>query len=216
MEKIMDIGSNLSGSFAYAKDGLVGHWVRWILLLISCIIFPLIMGYQIKIMRGADPAPEAGEWLKTLIDGILYCIIGLIYSIPVFIIAFITMGPALMALTADPSAAAAGLGAMGLGLLITFIVAILISLFETIAVVNFARKESFGAAFAFGDILAKIGEIGWLSLFIQILVYGIIISIIQFVLGLIPILGMLILFILMPLFSLWYAKYICNIYDNAQ
>ena len=81
----MDIGSNLSGSFAYAKDGLVGHWVRWILLLISFIIFPLIMGYQIKIMRGADPAPEAGEWLKTLIDGILYCIIGLIYSIPVFI-----------------------------------------------------------------------------------------------------------------------------------
>ncbi|MBQ4414540.1 MAG: DUF4013 domain-containing protein [Methanomicrobium sp.] len=212
----MNIGSNLSSSFGYAKDGLVGHWVRWILLLISCIIFPLILGYQLRIMRGEDPAPEANNWVKMLVDGILYIIIGIIYAIPMIIIAMITMGPGVFMLMSDPSAVAAGMGTLAVGIIILIIVAIIISLFETIAIVNFARKESFGAAFAFGDILAKIKEIGWFSLFIQILVYGIIIAIIQAVLGLIPILGMIILLILSPLFSMWYAKYVCNIYDNAQ
>ncbi len=216
MEETMNIGSNLSSSFGYAKDGLVGHWVRWILLLISCIIFPLILGYQLRIMRGEDPAPEADNWLKMLVDGILYIIIGIIYAIPMIIIAMITMGPGVFMLMSDPSAVAAGMGTLAVGIIILIIVAIIISLFETIAIVNFARKESFGAAFAFGDILAKIKEIGWFSLFIQILVYGIIIAIIQAVLGLIPILGMIILLILSPLFSMWYAKYVCNIYDNAQ
>ena len=212
----MNIGSNLSSSFGYAKDGLVGHWVRWILLIISSIIFPLIMGYQLRVMRGESPAPEADNWVKMLIDGILYCIIAFIYAIPLIIIAMVTMGPGVFALMANPSAIATGFGALAIGLIIFIIVAIIISLFETIAIVNFARKESFGAAFAFGDILAKIKEIGWFSLFIQILVYGIIIAIIQAVLGLIPILGMIILLILSPLFSMWYAKYVCNIYDNAQ
>ena len=216
MEETMNIGSNLSSSFGYAKDGLVGHWVRWILLLISCIIFPLILGYQLRIMRGEDPAPEADNWLKMLVDGILYIIIGIIYAIPMIIIAMITMGPGVFMLMSDPSAVAAGMGTLAVGIIILIIVAIIISLFETIAIVNFARKESFGAAFAFGDILAKIKEIGWFSLFIQILVYGIIIAIIQTVLGLIPILGMIILLILSPLFAMWYAKYVCNIYDNAQ
>uniref|UniRef100_UPI001FE0404D DUF4013 domain-containing protein n=1 Tax=Methanomicrobium mobile TaxID=2205 RepID=UPI001FE0404D len=216
MEETMNIGSNLSSSFGYAKDGLVGHWVRWILLLISCIIFPLILGYQLRVMRGESPAPEADNWVKMLIDGILYCIIAFIYAIPLIIIAMVTMGPGVFMLMSDPSAVAAGMGTFAIGLIIFIIVAIIISLFETIAIVNFARKESFGAAFAFGDILSKIKEIGWFSLFIQILVYGIIIAIIQAVLGLIPILGMIILLILSPLFAMWYAKYVCNIYDNAQ
>ncbi len=215
IEETMNIGSNLSSSFGYAKAGLVGHWVRWILLLISCIIFPLILGYQLRIMRGEDPAPEADNWLKMLVDGILYIIIGIIYAIPLIIIAMITMGPGIFMLMSDPSAVAAGMGTLAVGIIILIIVAIIISLFETIAIVNFAREERFGAAFAFGAILAKIKEIGWLSLFLQILVYGIVISIIQFVLMLIPIVGMLILFILTPLFSMWYAKFVCNIYDNA-
>ena len=212
----MNIGSNLSSSFGYAKDGLVGHWVRWILLLISCIIFPLILGYQLRIMRGEDPAPEADNWLKMLVDGILYIIIGIIYAIPMIIIAMITMGPGVFMLMSDPSAVAAGMGTLAVGIIILIIVAIIISLFEVIAIVNFARKESFGAAFAFGDILAKIKEIGWISLFIQILVLEIVLSIIYFVLGIIPVIGWLLMFILMPLFSIWSAKYFCNIYENAQ
>ncbi|MBR6497826.1 MAG: hypothetical protein IKT21_06245, partial [Methanomicrobium sp.] len=70
--------------------------------------------------------------------------------------------------------------------------------------------------FAIGDILAKIGEIGWISLLIQLIVLEIVLGVIYFVLMLIPIVGMLLLLILCPLFAIWEAKYISNVYDNAQ
>ena len=102
------------------------------------------------------------------------------------------------------------------GTLLSVIIAIAISLIELIGIVNFARKESIGAAFAIGDILAKIGEIGWISLLIQLIVLEIVLGVIYFVLMLIPIVGMLLLLILCPLFAIWEAKYISNVYDNAQ
>ncbi len=211
----MNIGSNLSSSFGYSKDGLVGHWVRWILLIIASIIFPLIMGYQLRVMRGETPAPEADSWVKMLIDGILYFIIALIYSIPIMIVAFIALVPGFIALATNPSAIAAGMGTLAIGFIITIIVAIIIGLISTIAVVRFAREEKFGAAFAFGDIIDKIKEIGWISLFIQLLVLEIILGIIYLVLGMIPVIGWLLMIILAPLFSIWSAKYMCNVYDNA-
>ena len=207
MEEIMNIGSNLSSSFAYAKDGLVGQWVKWILLIISAIIFPLLMGYQLRVMRGESPAPEVGNWGKTFIDGILYLIIAIIYAIPIIIVSTVFTTLAL----------STGNAALALvGTLLSVIIAIAISLIELIGIVNFARKESIGAAFAIGDILAKIGEIGWISLLIQLIVLEIVLGVIYFVLMLIPIVGMLLLLILCPLFAIWEAKYISNVYDNAQ
>ena len=212
----MNIGSNLSSSFGYAKDGLVGHWVRWILLIISCIIFPLMMGYQLRVMRGESPAaPEADNWVKMLIDGILYCIIAFIYAIPVLIVTLVAIGPGVFSLMTNPSAITTGAGLLGIGIIIVIIVAILVTLIEMIAIVNFAREKRFGAAFAFGDIVGKIKEIGWLSLFIQILVLDIVFGIIYFVLGIIPIVGMILMIVLSPLFAIWSAKYISNVYDNA-
>ena len=40
----MDYGNMLGDSFSYAKDAVWGKWVQWILLVISTIIFPVIMG----------------------------------------------------------------------------------------------------------------------------------------------------------------------------
>ncbi|HOD86574.1 MAG TPA: DUF4013 domain-containing protein, partial [Methanoculleus sp.] len=85
----MDYGKMLSDSFSYAKDAVWGKWVQWILLVISTIIFPLIIGYMVRIYSGAKPAPDAGNWVKTFIDGLKLIIIGIIYSIPVFIVALI-------------------------------------------------------------------------------------------------------------------------------
>jgi hypothetical protein len=43
----MEIGEMLSESFEYTKEGLVGKWMKWILLIICTIIFPLIYGYTL-------------------------------------------------------------------------------------------------------------------------------------------------------------------------
>ena len=46
----------LGDSIEYAKDAVWGKWVRWILLVISTIIFPLILGYMMEVYRGKKPA----------------------------------------------------------------------------------------------------------------------------------------------------------------
>ena len=201
-----------SDSFNYSKEAVVGKWMKWVLLIISVIIFPLIMGYELMIMRGEKPAPELGNWGKLFIDGILYTIIGLIYAIPIIIVAILTMGSGFFAIMANETA---GIGLILVGLVITLIVAILISLISTIASVRFARTGKFGEAFNFGEILAKIKSIGWVNYFIQILVLGIVLTILIAILNMIPVIGQIIYFILLPVIAIFSSRYVCLIYDSA-
>ncbi|HNQ29467.1 MAG TPA: DUF4013 domain-containing protein, partial [Methanolinea sp.] len=147
----MDYGNMLGDSLGYAKDGLVGHWKRWILLIISTIIFPLIMGYTMEIWRGKTPAPEPAQWGKMFIDGLKLLVAAIIYAIPVILIILVFGGFAFF--TAIQEAAMSGdpefftnnmevlmplVTAFMVGLLVAFIVAIILSLFSTIGFVRMA------------------------------------------------------------------------------
>ena len=72
------IGANLTGSFGYAKDKLVGNIVNWILLIILSII-PIVnfiaMGTYLKVYRGEDP--KVANIGKSFVDGLLAAIIAL-------------------------------------------------------------------------------------------------------------------------------------------
>ena len=209
----MDYGKMLSDSFSYAKDAVWGKWVQWILLVISTIIFPLIMGYTVRIYSGAKPAPDVGNWVRTFIDGLKLFIIGIIYSIPVFIVALIFGVPATMA--DDPASAA---GTIGIGLLVVIIVGILVSLISMIGIIRFARKNSMGQAFAFGAILEHIGKIGWGSYILALIilwVVALIFGLIVFVLAMIPFIGWLILLFLYPVWIILVARYVTLIYESA-
>jgi hypothetical protein len=215
----MGIGDNLGESFEYAKEALVGKWVRWILLIIIGII-PIVnfilYGYTIRVLRGIKPAPELEDYVQLFVDGLLYMIISIIWMIPAIIIAIITIGGSIgLLMVNDPAAAAAAIAGMGIGILITIIVAILCGLFATIGIVRFARMEKFGEAFAFSAIMEKIGEIGWVNYIIALIVIGIVISIIYFILLLIPIIGWLLMFIAMPFLVILSSRFICNLYDSA-
>jgi len=63
---------------------------RWILLLVSTIIFPLILGYTLRIMRGDTEPPELDGFMGMFIDGILLLIIYIVYTIPVMLIALLS------------------------------------------------------------------------------------------------------------------------------
>lgn len=214
----MDYGNMLGDSFSYAKDAVWGKWVQWILLVISTIIFPLILGYMVRVYSGVKPAPEMGNWVGTFIDGIKLLIISIIYSIPIFIVMAIFFIPALMVVGngGDPMLA---LGSMGLGLLLMVIVGILISLIATIGMIRFAQKDSMGQAFAFGAILEHIGRIGWGSYIIAIIVLvivGFVFGFIVGILGMIPILGWLITLFLYPVWYIFTARYMTLVYESAQ
>ncbi|WFN33814.1 DUF4013 domain-containing protein [Methanogenium sp. S4BF] len=215
----MGIGDNLGESFEYAKEALVGKWVRWILLIIISII-PIVdfilYGYTIRVLRGTKPAPELEDYVQLFIDGLLYFIISVIWMIPAIIVAVILIGGSIgVAMASDPAVAGAAIAGMGLGLLITMIVAILCGLFATIGIVRFARMEKFGEAFAFGAIKDKIGEIGWVNYIIALIVMGIVVGVIYFVLALIPIIGWLLMFIMIPFLAIFSSRFICNLYDSA-
>lgn len=227
----MDYGNMLGDSLGYAKDGLLGHWKRWILLIIATIIFPLMMGYTMEIWRGKKPAPEPEQWGTLFIDGLKLLVAAIIYAIPVILIILIFGGFAFFsairdaALSGNPEYFTTNVDALMpivmafmVGLLIAFIVAIIISLFSTIGFVRMARTGKFGEAFNFGAILETIGKIGWGSYILALIILFIVAGIIWFILNLIagiPYVGWIIWIILLPFLILFQARYICMVYDSS-
>jgi hypothetical protein len=212
----LGIGDNLSDSFGYAQEGLVGKWMRWIILLICTIIFPILYGYILRIMKGISPAPEVEGYFDLFIDGIKMIIIGLVYMIIPLIILFASAGSAIMGLAGNDGAGSlALLGAAAGGLIIYFIVAFIFGLFATIGMVRFARTEAMGEAFNFGEILATIGRIGWGSYIIALLVLWIVIGVIEGILMMIPVIGGIILFIITPFLTMVSSRYISLLYDEG-
>jgi hypothetical protein len=210
----MDIGEMLGSSFAYAKEGLVGKWKRWALLLISAIIFPLLSGYLLRIYRGVVAAPDPDDWVKMFVDGILVIVIGLIYAIPVMIVAFLLIGASVFALIANPESTA-GVGGMIIGFIITIILALIVSLISNFAIIRFAREEKFGEAFNLKEILAVISKVGWVMYFVAVLVFSIIAAVIMMVLQFIPFIGFILYLIALPFIAVWSARYLTLIYESG-
>ncbi len=83
---MVDSGKILEQSFRYAKEGLEGKWDTWLLLIISCIIFPLFLGYMLRIYRGTDTSPQLDSWGGMFSDGIKLLLVALCYALPVLIL----------------------------------------------------------------------------------------------------------------------------------
>ncbi|HJJ30013.1 MAG TPA: DUF4013 domain-containing protein [Methanocorpusculum sp.] len=203
------IGDNLSESFGYAKDKLVGSIGNWILLIILTII-PIVnfiaIGTYLKIFRGEDPKVE--NIGKSFVDGILAFIILFIYLlIPIFIFSMV-MWTAVSGLTTDSTATLIG---AGIGGIIWLIIFILFGLILTPALINFARN-GFGAAFKFGEIFGMISKAGWLNYILAIIVLGIIFGLLG-LLEMIPYVGWLIMIIIFPFLTIWASKFWTNLFE---
>ncbi len=207
----------LGESFEYAKEGLVGKWMKWLLLLVATILLSLpLLGYELKVLRGEKPSPEVNDWGTLFIDGIKYAVIIIIYLIPLAIIGIISIAPLIIAAIQQNTAAIlAGVGVFLVGLVIFVIAAIIIVLISSIGIVRFARTGRMGEAFNFGAILATIGKIGWLSYVLALIIMAIIVGIVEGILFAIPFIGGLLGFLLAPFLALFQARYLCQVYDSA-
>jgi hypothetical protein len=219
----MEIGKLVTESFEYAKEALWGKWVRWILLMVSTIIFPLILGYQMEIFTGKKPAPEPSEWVRLFINGLKLFVAGLIWAIPVLLVLLILGGASLFALVsggmfANPAAIAAGIGGILIALILAVILGIIISLFWTIGQVRLGRTQRFGEAFNVSAILDTIRGIGWGNYIVALIVLLLLSFVYMAIIGLfnrIPIIGWLIwLFLLVP-WTIFFARYITLLYESA-
>lgn len=215
------ISENIDKSFGFAKNRLVGNWLDWIILIIFCII-PIIgwiflAGFLVRVYHGGDA--KLGEYVKMLIDGILVVIISIIYMIIPIIVSMIFGGAAMLTSVnpADPMAAmnamSTGIGIVGM--IITLIVSIIFGIMAIMAIVRFAKEESFGAAFQFGEIFKIIGKIGWIHYILSWIVLAIILFTILFILIIIPIIGWILLLIFSPFISIWEARFFTQLYESA-
>lgn len=206
-------------SFAYGKDAIIGKWKQWLLLLVATILLTIpLLGYSLKALRGEKPAPEVTGWGTLIIDGIKYFIVSLIWAIPCLIILFFGLGSLIAAIATqgmNPEVALAFISGAVTYLILFLIVAIVTGLLATIGIVRFARTGSMGEAFNFGAIIETIGKIGWGSYIIALIIIGIILAIIEVVCMAIPYVGQFIFFLILPMITLWHARYICLIYDSA-
>lgn len=217
----MEFGRMLGDSYEYTRNGLVGNWGTWLLLFVSMIIFPLWGGFQWKIYKGDSRLPALEGWVEMFVNGIKLIVVGIVYFIVPFIISLVLGG--------------GGEAAMTAGAIISMIVYFLFSLIAIMALIRFARTDSFGEAFNVSAVLAHIGRIGWLDyilallivwivLVVAVLIFLIALGIVSFILALIPLVGWLLALVLIaavavligPFIGVFEARYLTLIYDSAE
>ena len=85
----MEIGAMLGDAFEYTKEALVGRWMRWLILLIGTIIFPIILGYTVLVYRGDQTPPDPQDWVAVFVHGIKLFIVQFVYAIPIIIVSIL-------------------------------------------------------------------------------------------------------------------------------
>jgi hypothetical protein len=105
---------------------------------------------------------------------------------------------------------------IALAIFVIFILAaIIIGILSTFAAVRFSRTGKMREAFRVGTLIRHVGRVGWIRCFVALLVMGIVITIAQFILALIPLAGPILLFLLMPAFIIFSARYVTLLYESA-
>jgi hypothetical protein len=216
----MDFGNMIGDSFEYAKDAIAGKYKKWLMLVIATILLGIpLFGYLMKVLRSEKLSPEVEDWGTLFVDGIKYLVVALIYAIPLIIVGVLVVRAGVAGIMSGNSAELmATFGQIAAGLVIMFIIAIFIAVFEIVGVVRFARTGSMGEAFNFNAILVTIKKLGWGQYLIAIgilIITGLIMEIIFNVLMIIPLFGGIICLFLIAPFALFIARYICLLYDNA-
>jgi len=96
------------------------------------------------------------------------------------------------------------------GLLLMFFISIIMAM----AVVHMVKKDSFGKAFAIGEILDIIGKIGW-GTYILWLILIFVCALIVGAIGSIPLIGWLISLIIAPIFGVFVSRSASLVYSEG-
>lgn len=200
----MDIGEIISDSIKYPSSNWGKILILGIIIIASILIVPifLLYGYILRIMKatlaGLDELPEFDEIGDMFVDGLKVFVVGIVYAIPVWIIAAI-----IGAVMGNVSSTTATVGpamvwAIFFGNIIFVIIAVIIGLIEVMAIANMAYNDGdLGAAFRFSEILDYIARIGWGKYIVTYILIAIV-SFIGFLIGMLTFF-ILIGIILLPL-----------------
>lgn len=172
-----------------------------ILMMIPIVNF-VVTGYFIQCAKTAlrrnYRLPQWTGWGSLFVKGIAAIVITFIYLIPVIIVGLIAAWATMfslfssMALTGSftTETLLATISAGGIGLVVTGVVFIIFALLSMAAIIRYAEKEKFGAAFEVGAIASKAFTGTFFGMWILAIIYSIIVSIIVFLIfSFIPYIG---------------------------
>ena len=231
------MANNIIGdAFAYAKEGLLGNFTKWILVIVLALIqgitlciIPVLNGYIVRIYSGEKTLPEVDHWGKLFVDGWKYNIIAILYMIPAIIVAvvlgFFTILSVSEMTTIISGGNAAGVIELVTGIItvlfILLIVLMILSLFLMMGLVRLGKTGRIGEAFSFGAINKQISSgVGWLGYIGYVILLWILGLILMLIIAAINILllplGILVMLLILPAWSVFAAKYMTNIYDAGE
>jgi len=210
---------NLTESIDYTKMLFadLGRLLILVILDIIPIVNFVVLGYLgnvIKEPRDSEQLPPLDNYfelwiqgLKIFVASIIFMIIPLILAIPfIFLVALAWISIPFLATVGWFLAIVLVIG----GVLLAFFLAIIL----VMAIVNMLKKDSFSKAFAFGEIFDVIGEVGWGTYILWLLIIFIC-SIIVAGIGSIPLIGWILSLLIAPIFGVFAARSASLVYSEA-
>jgi len=206
----LKIDKNLTDSIDYTKLLFtdLGRLLILIILDIIPIVNLIVVGYFSRVIKEPPDSKELPplenyfalwvQGLKILVATIIYMIIPIALIIP-FVVLTVLLWVAFPGLPVVSWLVAIPM--LLIGLLLAFFVAIIL----VIAIVNMVKKDSFGKAFAIGEILGIVGRVGWGTYILWLLVLFIC-ALIVAAIGSIPAIGWILSLVIGPIFGVFVAR----------
>ena len=215
----MKLDENLTDAIDYTKllFADLGRLLILIVLAIIPIVDFVVLGYLGNVMKAPKDSKQLPplenyfdlwfQGLQILVASIIFMIIPLILAVP-FIFLLMLSNASLPFLATVSWVLSVVL--MIVGLLLAFFLAIILAM----AIVNMLKKNSFGKAFAFGEIFEIIGKVGWLNYILWLLVIFVC-SIVVAAIGSIPVIGWFLSLMIAPIFGVFVARSAALVYLEA-
>lgn len=167
-----------------------------IVMLIPIVNFTIGLGYILECaktsLKNNKKLPPWKNWGDLFVKGLVAFVITLIYAIPVIIVLALTVGTAILTggisamFTEGSLVAMNSLATLGIGLVLTVIVGVIMSLLSTVAIIRYAEKGNFGSAFEMSAIFKKAFTGTYFAAWLVSMIYALVVVVL---LAFIPLVG---------------------------
>jgi len=212
---------NIGKSFSYPFED--DDWISKLFLGTIVSLIPILnfawTGYTVDIVRNVIdgvtlPMPEWSDFGDKFVKGFFIWAAGFIYALPALIIGCLPIGLLVIPASIEGSNTSetffsifAGVGIVFACLIVLYSLAL--SFYFPAVFINFAKKGTFGSCFEIGEIIKIVSKntskylTAWLVSIVGAIVVGIVVALISIVLGLIPCIGWVLMWLISALSSVY-------------
>jgi hypothetical protein len=222
----MSLSEDLNQAAQYT--GSIFQRLGDLLILFIVSIIPIVnfinLGYYARIVRDSPSSrnvPKLERYMDMFVEGLKIIVVVIIWAIVVGIIAAIIAIPifafAFFNNFGNPThfLTAGWILAFGSFFVIFGVIAFFVGIVAFMGIIHMVKTNSFGKAFAFGEIIGMIGKIGWLRYLAFFVVAFIASAVVGTISGALGPIGWVVGALLSVLVGLFISRTIGLLYDNA-